>query len=93
MNTHQIALPPGISKVYAEELEKRLYFVSAQIERFRLVIEGENITGIELATTNGEDVENLAAKINRVIANEIVTQKILPSKVIWQHAGAPAWTG
>ncbi|MFZ6028174.1 MAG: hypothetical protein ACOYYS_10715 [Chloroflexota bacterium] len=85
MNAGRIALSPAISNAYAEELEKRLYFIAAEIERFKLVVEGECITAIDLETPENEDLQALAAKINRVIAGEITTQKLLPGKVVWQH--------
>ncbi|OKP97453.1 hypothetical protein [Paenibacillus sp. P46E] len=75
-----------INAAYAEEIEKRLYFVSSEIEHFKLLQENGEINGIELTAPEGTDFSTLEAKINSVISTEITTQKIIPSRQVWCSA-------
>jgi seryl-tRNA synthetase len=86
MNVERIALRTPLSRVYAEELEKRLFFASADIAGFELVIQDDFIREVEV-TTIGIDTSRLANKINFLVANDVATQKILPPKIVWHANG------
>jgi len=83
-NTHSIILDRPISIGHAEELEKRIYFISASIHQFQLVKAENTITGIEVNLLEGTDPLGIEDKIKSVINNEIVIQKVLPPRVVWK---------
>jgi hypothetical protein len=89
MSVECIALDKPLSKTFAAELEKRLFFASADIVDFELVVRDDVICQIQVTTPGEVDVARLAEKINFVVANDVAAQKILPPKIVWRHDGKP----
>ena len=82
-NIYRIILDKPISSIHTEELEKRIYFISADINQFQLFKDGNTITSIEVSLLQGTDPLEIEEKIKSVINNEIVVQKVLPPRVVW----------
>jgi seryl-tRNA synthetase len=82
--THIISFNKPIKICYTEELEKRLYFIAAEISKFNLIKDNNQIRGIEVWLLPEADPEAIEAKVKSVIENEIILQKILPPRVIWE---------
>jgi hypothetical protein len=63
-----------------------VFFISADIADFELVMQDDLVCGVEVSTATKTDVEKLAQKVNSVVANDIARQIALPAKVIWRSA-------
>ncbi|MDK8180291.1 hypothetical protein [Paenibacillus sp. UMB4589-SE434] len=83
-NIHYILLDEPLSLKHAEELEKRIYFISANINQFKLVKGESTINGVEVSLLPGTDPIEIKTKLITVIDNEIALQKVLPPRVIWK---------
>lgn len=81
--TYNISLCPPISIGHCEELEKRLFFISADISAFKLIKDENKILGIEISLIPGSNPQEIEDKIKKVIKNEISLQKVLPPRIIW----------
>ncbi|MCY9761949.1 hypothetical protein M5X06_17115 [Paenibacillus alvei] len=87
MNTsHRILLDKPISIKHAEELERRIFFISADIQQFTLLKEESTINGIEVSLLPGTDPLEMKNKLLSVIDNEIALQMVIPPRVIWESA-------
>jgi len=87
MPEYCIPLDSPVPKAYGEEIEKRIFFVSSEILDFNLKIEDEHIHQVELVTQNSIDVASFTEKINFVVTNDVLTQKIFAPKVVWNSQG------
>ncbi|WP_028545521.1 hypothetical protein [Paenibacillus taiwanensis] len=81
---HYIVLDKPLSIKHAEELEKRIYFISANINHFKLITDDTSIKGVEVSLLPGTDPLEIKTKLTTVIDNEIALQKVLPPRVIWK---------
>ena len=84
--SYNITFDRPIAMKYAEELEKRLFFIAADITGFQLIKEADLITGVAVQLLPGTNFDELVGKVKSVIKNEITVQKILPPKIIWQSS-------
>jgi seryl-tRNA synthetase len=91
MVTESIALRRPLAKAYAEEIEKRVFFASADIVGFRLVVQDDLISAVEVTTEPGVDMVKLADKINYLVSNDVASQKLLPPRIIWRSGGKPTY--
>jgi seryl-tRNA synthetase len=87
MCIQRIALDKPLPKVYAEEMKKRIFFASADILDFELVVQDDLIREVAVTTHPGVDEAELAAKVNFLITTDVASQKILPPQVVWQRGG------
>ncbi|WP_051385659.1 hypothetical protein [Actinokineospora inagensis] len=86
MSTLLVPLDHPVPPELAPELAKRLFFVSSAITEFDLVAEDGVIRAVEL-TLSGDVVESeVSAKVGKVVATEVLTQRPLPPKVVWRSA-------
>lgn len=83
-NSHCILLDKPISINHAEELERRIFFVSANIQRFQLIKGESTIDGIEVSLLPGTDPVEIKNKLISVIDNEILLQMVIPPRVVWE---------
>ncbi|UNY98313.1 hypothetical protein MQE36_14655 [Zhouia spongiae] len=74
-----------LSVEYYEELYRRVFFISSEILEFEILIENENIVGLEISSENTPNIRKISNNINKVVENEISTQKILNSNKIWEN--------
>ncbi|MFJ5533562.1 hypothetical protein [Streptomyces sp. NPDC093261] len=86
MPTVHVPLSPGVPESLAPELMKRLFFVSSSITEFELTREEGSVTGVELTlhSAGGADSAEVAAKVNRVVAEQILPQRPLAPRVVWE---------
>jgi seryl-tRNA synthetase len=80
----RIEWPDGVPIALAEEIERRLLFVSSDITGYELLTDGEVVTGVVLRSDRPADAAELARKVNLVVDTEIRPQLVTPSKVIWR---------
>ncbi len=84
--TYDIKIDPALAIGHKEELEKRIFFISADISGFELLTDEKQIQGIKLSLLSGADPQLIATNVNKVIQSEIAQQIALPPKVIWRSA-------
>ncbi|WP_186785986.1 hypothetical protein [Paenibacillus agilis] len=83
-NVHYIQLEQPIPIKHDEELEKRIYFISASIQQFKLIKDESTIKGLEVSLLPGTDPSEIKEKLVSVIDNEILLQFVVPARVIWK---------
>ena len=86
MPSLHVRLSQGVPEDLAPELAKRLFFVSSAIEEFELTVEDGAVTGVVLTLRDGGDAEpaDVAAKVERVVAEQVLPQRPLPARVVWE---------
>lgn len=84
MPTTSIVLDQPIPHYLAHELEKRIFFISDQILDYRLIIEQAQIRGVELTTATPAQPDELSRKVNYIVANDVINQRDIASKIIWR---------
>ncbi|MFJ9611813.1 hypothetical protein ACIRS1_36305 [Kitasatospora sp. NPDC101176] len=62
---------------------KRLFFAASSIEEFQLFTEDGSVVGVEL-TLNSADSAGVAEKIDRVVAEQVLTQRPLAPRSVWE---------
>lgn len=87
MYSQYIPLTKPIDLKYLAELEKRLFYVSADIIDFEIKIQNEHILGVELTTAHLGNAAELTDKVNRVVDGDVAIQKVIPVKTIWEAEG------
>lgn len=88
-----VRLTQPLPEDLADELAKRVFFVSDLIDGFELVRCNGAVEGIALdvaALSEGldasETLQSIEDKINQLVASELVGQRPLPPKVVWRSA-------
>ncbi|MGW1895273.1 hypothetical protein ACWCP6_34280 [Streptomyces sp. NPDC002004] len=86
----RIPLAAPVPGALAEELAKRIYFVSDTITGFTLVRSGDEITAVDVTTgTSGPvDTGALTRKLHLVVANDVLGQRQVEPKVVWRSTAA-----
>ncbi|MEV5409724.1 hypothetical protein AB0K60_12915 [Thermopolyspora sp. NPDC052614] len=84
--TTRIPLVPAVPEALAEELSRRVYFVSETITGFSLVRSGDEITAVDV--TGAVDPVELTRKLNLVIAGDVLAQRPAKPKVVWRVAAS-----
>ncbi|HEX6290017.1 MAG TPA: hypothetical protein VFZ66_12545 [Herpetosiphonaceae bacterium] len=84
MLRHRIALHQPLDREQCQELTKRLFFVSEQIVAFELIEHDEKLLAIDITCAQPIAAAELAEKINAVVATDIIDQRLVEQKVIWQ---------
>lgn len=77
---HLVHLDQPIAAGLADELARRIYFVDERILGFELIVRDTEVRAIRLRTGPDEDVDILATKLRRAVAQEVDAQ--LPAKNI-----------
>ncbi|MFF1832862.1 hypothetical protein ACFVXE_01385 [Streptomyces sp. NPDC058231] len=89
----RIPLAAPVPATLADELAKRVYFVSDTITGFSLVRSGDEITAVDVTTraaAGAVDPGELARKLHLVVANDVVGQRLVEPKVVWRAAAPGA---
>lgn len=81
----RIPLVPAVPEALAEELARRVYFVSEEITGFTLVRSGGEITAVDV--TGAVDAGELTRKLNLVVAGDVLAQRPARPKVVWRIPG------
>jgi seryl-tRNA synthetase len=84
MLTEYVVLNTAVPNKYADEIERRLFFVSDDIVDFRLITHADRIAAIEVTTARDVGPGTLAKKIATLIDTDILRQRPVPAKVIWR---------
>lgn len=84
MFTTRITLSVPVPVGHRDELERRIFFVSSDIVDFELVADDEWIREVVLTSRVEPAAEEMAAKLDFVVANDLLTQRPVPPKVIWR---------
>lgn len=84
MYHHRIALHQPLNLEQRQELAKRLFFVSEQIVDFALIEQDAQLVAIDVTSAQPIDAAQLAEKINTVVATDIIDQRPVEQKVVWQ---------
>ena len=84
MFTERILLAQPVSNDYSQEIEKRIFFASDKITEFKLIENGGFVKEIEVTTSKHIEGNELSGKINYLIANDVIKQRDLSRKIVWQ---------
>lgn len=83
--TRRIPFDPPVPHAYAEELARRVFFVSEDILDFTLV-GTDPVTAVDLVVSATADPAELARKLHHVTVHEVLAQKPAAGRVIWSAA-------
>jgi seryl-tRNA synthetase len=86
-----VPLSVPVPAKFAQELRKRLFYVSDAIVDFALLEEDDMVRGIEVACAGRPDPRALGDKIDRIVATDILRQKEIPPTIIWRTEAAPTY--
>ncbi|MEV0124001.1 hypothetical protein AB0I16_21140 [Streptomyces sp. NPDC050703] len=83
-----IPLDDPVPAALADELAKRVYFVSDRITGFTLVRTGDAVTAVEVTTEDAgpADLDAFTRKLRLVVANDVLSQRRMVPKVVWRSA-------
>jgi seryl-tRNA synthetase len=73
-----------VPTAFADELAKRLFYISDEISDFRLIEVNGLVQSIEVMCATDNEPRQLSDKINYVIEIDILRQKAIPSTVVWR---------
>ena len=90
MFCHRVALRQPLNQEQSQELAKRLFFVSEQILGFELIEQDEQLVAIDITSAQPIAGDELAGKINTVVVTDIMDQRPVEQKVVWQAAHSRA---
>jgi seryl-tRNA synthetase len=89
MPSQLITLTKPVPEQQSTELAKRVYYVSPEIDDFRLVLEGGQVTAVELVTSGAAEADDLGRKIDLIVAKDILPQIGVDTTVTWRSPHAP----
>lgn len=81
--TITVQLDKPVPAEQEDELSRRLFFVSAEITGFDLVVSDGQITDVVLRSDQHVDQDELARKLRFVVANDLASQRHVPGRTIW----------
>jgi seryl-tRNA synthetase len=79
----RIALRAPIPAALAEEVERRLLFVSPEITGFELAVDDRGVHEVTLFSREPVDHDVLTEKVNYVVDNDVRKQLATPAKAVW----------
>ncbi|MFD7491073.1 hypothetical protein ACFV8T_01400 [Streptomyces sp. NPDC059832] len=84
----RIPLDAPVPAALADELAKRIYFVSDRITDFTLIRSGDTVTAVDVTTQDAAaaDLDALTRKLHLVVANDVLSQRQVEPKVVWRSA-------
>ena len=82
---HVVPLDPPVSALQGDELAKRVFFVAEEILDFRVLGDGATVTGLALTVAGERLPDGLAAKLDFVLRNDVLSQLVREPKVIWRR--------
>ncbi|MEV6946649.1 hypothetical protein AB0N07_32715 [Streptomyces sp. NPDC051172] len=83
-----IELDALVPAALADELAKRIYFISDQITDFTLIRSGDTVTAVDVTTQDPDatDLDALTRKLRLVVRNDVLNQRQVVPKVVWRSA-------
>ncbi len=91
ISTVYIPLSEPVPAAFSQEIGKRLFFVSDEIQEFKLIEKDALVHGVELVLAGENAQQQLAEKIDYIVQTDILQRKEIPSSVIWRSNKAPGW--
>jgi hypothetical protein len=91
MPQYSITISPEVPGDMADELAKRVYFVSSEIRDFSLVYgTGGEVREVGIHTDGDVDASELARKLNIVVQRDVLPQqRISDADAVWQSMALP----
>ncbi|MFC7549673.1 hypothetical protein [Plantactinospora sp. GCM10030261] len=86
---HRIPLDPVVPRAHADELGRRIFFVSDAIVDFDLVGH-DDVTALDVTVPADIDVAELARKLGAVVTRDVLAQAPLRSQTVWKADHPPA---
>lgn len=78
-----VALDLPLPLELADEVRRRMLFVSSEILGFDLVVEDERVVGVNVSTVDRVDAEELSRKVNLLVDGDVRPQLPVPARVVW----------
>ncbi|MFJ9109282.1 hypothetical protein [Streptomyces sp. NPDC102283] len=82
----RIDLHTPVPDQLASEIERRIFFVSSDIDMFELVVDEGKVHGVVIRSSEPLESAVLADKINRVVDSDVRPQRPTASKRVWQSS-------
>jgi len=82
---HVVPLTRAIPLLLAEELARRVYFVAEEILGFRLLADGDTVSGLAVTVAGERLPAGLADKLDFVLRNDVLPQLVRAPKVVWRR--------
>jgi seryl-tRNA synthetase len=73
-----------LAEHHADDLRRHVYYVSEDIREFRLIRNGSGVAGVELSLADPGRAEEVAAKVRRLVVDDIARRREVPNKVVWR---------
>lgn len=91
MTMLRVELNTPLKLALASELARHVYYISDLIVSFELIEDNKRIRAINLELRNDTELDetqlgHLSEKINNFVSNELVHQRVISQKKIWQTA-------
>ncbi|MFI8811827.1 hypothetical protein ACIGWV_10100 [Streptomyces sp. NPDC055082] len=83
MHIHQLRLDSPLPLSHGDELAKRIYYASSDIESFRLIEEELRIVAVEVTTVREVGTDDLARKVNLISDRDVLPQRITSVERVW----------
>lgn len=85
MPTYRIPLGTPVTAAQADELAKRMFYVSQAIEDFVVVADGGQVSTVEVTTSTAVDADELGRKVDLLVATDVLPQRALSTDpVVWR---------
>jgi seryl-tRNA synthetase len=81
-----VELEPPLPAELADELSKRVYFVSDEIVGFSLVRSDDAITAVRLRTSGATPPADLDRKLRTLVATDVAPQRPVRADAVWHAA-------
>ncbi|MEV8477581.1 hypothetical protein [Streptomyces sp. NPDC051173] len=82
-STH-VDLHTPVPEHLAPEIERRMFFVSRDIDAFELVVGDGEVRAVVIRSAEPVDPAVLAGKVNRVVDSDVRPQRPTPAKSVWR---------
>jgi len=73
-----------LAEHHADDLRRHVYYVSEDIEEFRLIREGGGVAGVEISLADPGRAEEVADKVRRLVVDDIARRREMPNRVVWR---------
>jgi hypothetical protein len=82
--THRITLSPSVPDSHADELARRVYFVSEDILDFSLVRSSGGVEAVDVVVPDGTAADGIARRLRSVAADDVLAHRRQAPKVVWR---------
>jgi seryl-tRNA synthetase len=89
MPQYTVRLRQPVPRSYVDELSRRIFFVSEQIEDYSIDPSDDDVTSILIITREPINVEVLARKIDELLTKQVLTQRPPEATTVWRSPHQP----